>query len=187
MGRGIQAVDEPGPGSDGCGDAEGEILGEFEGLEVIEDERLVGGVGDAVEGPLDEQHAVASDAGGLAGYGGGSAVEVARELAMGRAGLEPFGDGDQQLGPFAEVGRREGSLTEAPPAGRAAVALDLVSVVETMEAVLAVAEAWGGAEVLGAVRSGTEWGLEFLQSLNRCREPIHTAMGNKLRAVLAAT
>ena len=41
MGCRVEAVDEPALGPDGGADAEGEVLGELEGLEVVEDDGLV--------------------------------------------------------------------------------------------------------------------------------------------------
>jgi hypothetical protein len=54
MGRGIEAVDEPGMGADGGGDAEREVLCELEGLEVIEHDGLAETVSKRVEGAGEE-------------------------------------------------------------------------------------------------------------------------------------
>jgi hypothetical protein len=40
MGCRVDAVDEPGPPTDGGGDAERVVLGELERFEVVEDDRL---------------------------------------------------------------------------------------------------------------------------------------------------
>jgi hypothetical protein len=41
MGNGVETVGEPGTSAHRSGNAEGVVLGELEGLEVVEDDRLV--------------------------------------------------------------------------------------------------------------------------------------------------
>ena len=62
---------------------------------------------------------------------------------MGRAGLEPRGDGSQQFGPLAVVGQREGLGTEGPATGEAAETLDDRATLGAVGAVFLESEASG--------------------------------------------
>ena len=98
MGRGVEPVDEPGLAAHGCGDAEGEILGELEGLEVVEDDRFLDAPLEMPEGAGLEEQSVPPEPGAQAGDGRGRAAERAGDLAVGGAGLQAGGDGHHELG-----------------------------------------------------------------------------------------
>jgi len=87
MGGGVECVDEPGVLSDGGSDAEGEVLGEFEGLEVVEHDGLTEAGVEGVEGLSEQEQAMSAETGAEAGDGGGGAAEGAGELSVGGSGL----------------------------------------------------------------------------------------------------
>jgi len=104
---GVDGVDEPGGGSDRGGDADGEVLGELERLEVVEDDALVEASFEVAEGAGEEEEAVTAETGGQTRDGGGGASHGACDLAMGGAGLQAGGDGSEQLGALEVVGGGE--------------------------------------------------------------------------------
>ena len=77
MRRGINPVHEPRLRSDGCSDTEGQILGELEGLEVIEHDGLVHLALERGQSAPEQQEGVTTEQGADPGHGGGSAAECA--------------------------------------------------------------------------------------------------------------
>ena len=73
---------------DGGGDAEGEVLGELEGLEVVDDDGLVELEVKLGEGSGEKKQAVTAEASAQPGDGGGGASEGASDLAVGGAGAQ---------------------------------------------------------------------------------------------------
>lgn len=104
---GIGSVDESGPAPDGGTDPDPELLGEFEGFEVIVDDGFED-EGDLVESMGLEEESVSSEAVGTASDGGLGAVEGACELTVGGSGLESCGDGCGEGGMAEVVGGGEG-------------------------------------------------------------------------------
>jgi hypothetical protein len=123
VGGGIDAVGEPRPLPDGRRDPEPILLGEDEGLEVVEDDRLV----ERSESPecegLQEQ-CVASDTGSETCDGGRGAAHGPGYLSMGASRDESCGDGQQQFGSFQVVGAGEALQREAASAGGTTVTWD---------------------------------------------------------------
>jgi hypothetical protein len=62
VGGGIGSVDEPGCDPDRRGNAEGEVLGELEGLEVVEDDALSESSAEPCQGSRHQPQGVAPDA-----------------------------------------------------------------------------------------------------------------------------
>lgn len=117
----IDSVDKPLALADGGGQSERLLLTLDERLEVIEDDWLVDG-GQVLESQRLEQQGVAAETCGQAGDGRGRTVQRSSDLAVGRTGVEPGGDGCEQLGSFEPVGRGEGGLGESRTATQAAEA-----------------------------------------------------------------
>ena len=171
---GIDPVYEPRMSSDGRSNTEGQILGQLEGLEVIEDDRLVHLALECGQGAPEQQQGVTTEQGADPGDGGGRASERAGQLAMSGAGLESRGHGSQELGPLAVVGEGEGTAGERTAAAHAAVARNFVTARGAVGAVLPAAKALGLGMVT-AVSSGAETRTEILQSINGCARPVHAA------------
>ena len=121
MRRRIDPEDEPRSLSDGGGQSEGLLLTDDEGLQMIEDDRLVDGR-EVLESQGLEQQGVAAEASGEPGHGRGRTAEGAGDLAVGRAGVERGGDGGEQLRSLEVVGRGERGLGESRAAAQAAEA-----------------------------------------------------------------
>ena len=173
MRRGVETVDEPGVGANGRGDAEGEVLGELEGLEVVEDDRFCKAAVKGGKSPCEEEEGVATEARAQTGDGGGGAAEGAGELAVCGAGLEAGGNGYQQLGALEEVGEGEGLAGEGAATGQAEEAGDAVEAGVGVEAVATEAERSGAVTVGGTEAMGAEGGLEGLEAFNGGARPLH--------------
>ena len=181
--RGVRgrSVDEPRPRPDGSGNTEGQILGELEGLEVIEDDGLVHLALECGQGPPEQQEGVSAEEGADAGDGRRSAAEGPGQLAVCGAGLEPRGYGSQQLGPFSVVGEGKRPSGEAAAAGETQETRVLAATGGSVRAVLPVAELVGSG-VVAAVLSGAEAGSKILHSIDGCARPLHAETGIKPRA-----
>jgi len=116
---GINPVHEPRLRSDRRSDTERQILGELEGLEVIEHDGLAHPALECGQGAPEQKQGVSPEQGADPSDGGWSAAECAGQLSMGGAGLESRGYGSQQLGPFAVVDERESTAGERTPAAEA--------------------------------------------------------------------
>lgn len=108
MRHGVEAVDEPGERADRCGDAEGKVLGELEGLEVVENDGLGEASPQESEGPGVKKESVPPETRREAGECGRGAGEGTSGLAQGRAGLESRSEGEQELGALEVVRTGEG-------------------------------------------------------------------------------
>ena len=64
----LHTIDKPGVGFHREGDPGGQVLGEFEGLEVVEDQRLLELTAHGHQGPIQEEHGVAPEPGREAGH-----------------------------------------------------------------------------------------------------------------------
>ena len=181
VGCGIDPVDEPRPRPDRRGDTEGQILGELEGLEVIEHDGLVHSALERGQGSPQQQHGVSTEKGADPSDGGGSAAECAGQLAVGGAGLQSRGHRTQQLGPFAVVDQGEGTAGEGAAAAAAAEAGNVDAAGGAVGAVFPEAEAVGSG-VVKAVLSGAETGSKILQSIDGCTRPVHAVWEIKPRA-----
>ena len=173
VGRGVENVDQPGVRSDGGADSEGQVLGELEGLEVIEDDGLVEASLELGVGASEQQQGVATEPGADPGDGGSGAAEGPGDLAVGGPGVEHGGDGEQQLGSLEVVEGREGVGVEGALAGQAGEAAAGPPALAAVDAVEAVAVSGAGTSVLGAWPPGAEGGSELLQSLNGGAWPSH--------------
>ena len=174
MRRRVEGVEEPRVRSDGRGDAEGEVLGELEGLEVVEDERLGKRASQMAEGAGEEKQRMAPEARGEARDGGRGTAERACELAMSGAGDEAGGDGDEKLGALEEVPGGEGLAREGAAAVQAQVARDAAAQagpVEAVEAEAVQARAREAVSGTGLVRA--EGRPEGLQPMDGCGWPVH--------------
>jgi len=175
---GVEPVDEPGAGSDGRGDAEGQILGQLEDLEVIEHDRLAQSTVERGQGTPEQQYGVSTEEGADPGHGRRSTTERAGQLSVGGAGLKPGGHGSQQLGPFAVVDEGEGTAREGAAAAAAAETGNVDTAGGRVGAVFSEAET-AGPGVVRAVVSGAEPGAEILQSINGCARPVHAVWSFK--------
>jgi hypothetical protein len=178
---GIDPVDEPRPRSDRRSDTEGQILGELEGLEVIEHDGLAHSALECGQGAPEQQQGVSTEKGADPSDGGRSAAECAGQLAMGGAGLKSCGYGSQQLGAFAVVDEGEGTAGEGASAAAAAEAGNFDAASGAVGAVLPEAKAIGLGMVT-AVLSGAETRTKILQSIDGCARPVHAVWGGKPRA-----
>ena len=166
---------------DGGRDAERQVLGELEGLKVVEDDRLVEPFEGIERGGL-EQERMAPCPRGETGDGRGRATDGARDLSMGRAGDKSSGDGPEEFGSFEVVGGREGLAGERAPAREAAEAGDRKTAAVAVRAVAAEPIAGCAAEVLGAASARAERRRERLQPFNGCAGKIHGAEKGTNRA-----
>jgi hypothetical protein len=108
VGHRVEPVEEPGEGAHGGGDAEGEVLGELEGLEVVENDGLGQASPQESEGAGVKKESMPPEAGGQAGEGGRSAGEGACGLTEGGAGLKSRREGQEEFGALEVVGGGEG-------------------------------------------------------------------------------
>jgi len=171
---GINPVHEPRMSSYGSSDTEGQILGELEGLEVIEHDGLVHLALECGQGAPEQQQGVTTEQCADPGDGGGRAAERAGQLAMGGAGLESRRYGSQEFGPLAVVDYGEGTAGERTPAAEAAEAGNFDTACGAVGAVFPAAEAVGLGMVT-AVLPGAETRTKILQSINGCARPVHAA------------
>jgi len=121
VGRRVESGDKPGLAAHGGGDTAGEVLGELEGLEVVEDDRLAEPTREVPQGARQQEEGVMSGAGAQAGDGGGGATEGAGDLAVGgaigpgaEAGSELLQSLDRGAWPVHAVGRIEARARAAP-------------------------------------------------------------------------
>ena len=104
---GIDVVDESRVGPDRCADAQGVVLALDESLKVVVDDGLNKGRQMSVT-PRAEEDRMPTEALGHTGDAGLGAVEGAGDLSVARAGGEPRGDCDKQLGALEVIGGGEG-------------------------------------------------------------------------------
>jgi hypothetical protein len=95
-------VEEPAVGAGGEVGVEGEVLGELEGLEAVDDEGFV--EAGTPEQLAVEEEAVAAEACGVAANGGVRGSEGAGDLTEGSALAEEGGDGEEQVTATEPVG-----------------------------------------------------------------------------------
>jgi hypothetical protein len=175
MRRRVDSVDEPGLGTHDRGDPEGQVLGQLEGLEVVEDDRFVEPLFEGLQGAAVEKHGVAAEPGAEPCDGGRSAADGTGNLTVGRAGQECGGDGSQQLGSLEVVGEREGLAREGLAATLAEVSLDREPAGGGVGAGEAPSKP-GGIGVTRATVAGAEGGSEILQSIDGSARPAHASL-----------
>lgn len=170
---GIETVDEPGSLSDRCCDAEGKVLGELEGLEMVDDDRLPNVTAQLGQATREEEEAVTAEPSAQSRDGRGSTAKRACDLSMGGAGLEACGHGEKQLGALEVVGGGEGLAGEGVATSQAEKARDTSAARGAVAPLLAEAIPRPPQGVLGAVRSWAEEGMESLQALDGSIRPVH--------------
>src|SRR6185295_14685643 len=134
------------------------------GIEVVDDDRLA--QRHRLQGEMVQKVRVPAESLGAPGHGGVVAAQAAGDLAMGRAGDQPLGDGDAQLGPLQVIGKGETLLREGPPAGSTAKTRNDRPVSATVAAMPKAMERAEAPLVLRAPRPGTEGRQEELDALD---------------------
>jgi hypothetical protein len=120
VGRRVKTINEPGVPTDRSSNPKRVILGEFEGLKVIEDHWFFESTTQVMQGARLQKHGMTPETGADPGDGVGRAVQRACDLSQCRAGDQGGGDRAQQLGPLAVVGDSERLTRECATAGAAA-------------------------------------------------------------------
>ncbi len=177
----LQSIDKPGVGSNRESNTEGQVLREFECLEVVKDQRLLELSLHGKQGTIEEEESVAPKPCGEAGHRRGSTSQGARELTVGGRTLESRGDAGQELRTLEIVGERKCLAGEGPAAAPAAETLDGKTAPGQVGAMSAEAR-WRYGEVVRAMASGTEGRVEMLQTIDRSEGPVHEAEESKTPA-----
>jgi len=173
MGRRVEEIPEPGACADGGGDPERGVLGEFEGFEVVEDDRLGEGRRQGRQGAGVEEESMAAETGAESGDGRGSAPERAGNLTMGSPGLEERGDAPEELRALEVVGQREGVLGEGATTAQAEESGDAAAAAGEEGPVESDREEAASAAMLGTGRPGAETRMEIEHSFEGGSRPAH--------------
>jgi hypothetical protein len=102
--HGLQPIDKPGVCTYRQSDAEGQVLGELEGLEVVDDHRLAEFPLEGAQGAIKKKHGMPPEPGRQAGHGGGGAAESTCQLPVGGSRLQTGSDGLQKFRALQIVG-----------------------------------------------------------------------------------
>ena len=181
VGRGVDTVDEPRLRPDGGGNAEGQVLSELEGLEVIEHDGLVDSALECRQGAPQKQQRVPTEKLADSGDSRRSAPESPGQLAVGGPGLESCGHRSQQFRPFPVVGEGKRAAGERLAAAEAEEAGNSNTPSGAVRRVLPEAKAVGPG-VVSAVLPGAEAGAKILHAINGCTWPVHATCEGKPRA-----
>jgi hypothetical protein len=153
-----EVIEEPALGPGGEVGVEGEVLGELEGLEAIDDEGFRDGP-TAKELAVEEE-AVTTEAGGVTGDGGVGGAQGTGDLTEGSPFAEEGGDGQEEIAPAEPVGGGEGRRREAPATGATAEVLE-ATVVGGSDVMAVTDEVPSGSgDVEPAARVGAAGGME---------------------------
>jgi len=177
----VQPVDEPRVLAHRRRDAERQVLGELEGLEVVEDDRLDEPAPEVLESPGHEQQGMPAQPGAQAGDGGRRAAEVPGQLPMRRAGLKARCDRDDQLGTLQVIGQPEALSRKGATAGGATEPRHGASS-GTKGPVTHEPIPGAAPSMVAALRPWAEGRREVLQTLNGGPGPVHAARRIKPRA-----